>query len=171
MASGMRGDGADPCVKPYHTGMGRRAAVLALAAVLLGTAANALHPRGLSWSRPLGAGLRARAAEAGIVPVDLEVVRKLLRTPGVVFLDSRPSEEFEIGALPGARSLPWNRIEEGGSPPGPPAPSPIVVYCANEWCESSLELGRWLKSKGHRDVALFVDGYEAWWNAGGSDVR
>ena len=146
----------------------RRVAVLLGAAAALATAANALHPRGLSWTRPLGPELRARAVEAGLVPVDLDAVRRLLKDGKTVFLDSRPRDEFEIGELPGALSMPWKEIEEGRLPPPPPADRPVVVYCANVWCESSLLLGRWLKGRGARDVALFVDGYEAWWNADGA---
>jgi hypothetical protein len=63
--------------------------------------------------------------------------------------------------------MPWKDVEEGRleRPPLPVPVPPLVVYCENEWCESSLKLGTWLKSKGCRDVALFVAGYEAWWNA------
>lgn len=132
--------------------------------VLLAAAANAVSPRGLAWKDPFGSGLRARAALAGIVPVELEAVRTLLKDPSVVILDSRPRDEFTIGRLPGARSTPWSVVEEGQGTL-PPQGRPILVYCANEFCESSLRLGEWLRSKGYRDVALFVGGYEAWWNA------
>jgi rhodanese-related sulfurtransferase len=145
----------------------RRAAVLLAAAVALGATAHAVHPRRISWSRPLGAGLRAEAAQAGLVVVGLPEVERLLQDGRTLFLDARPAEKFEIGELPGARSMPWKDVEEGRleRPPLPVPVPPLVVYCENEWCESSLKLGTWLKSKGCRDVALFVAGYEAWWNA------
>jgi rhodanese-related sulfurtransferase len=143
----------------------RRALALVATAVALGAAANAVHPRGLSWTRPLGPGLRARAVEAGLVPVDLAAVRLLLKDGKTLFLDSRPVEEFETGALPGARSMPWTSIQEGAVPPAPAGP--VVVYCGNEWCEASLALGAWLRGRGCRDVAIFIEGHEAWWNAGG----
>ncbi len=82
----------------------------------------------------------------------------------MIILDSRPREEFALGRLPRASSMPWSEVEEGlGKPPA--QDRPILVYCANEFCESSFRLGEWLRSRGHRDVALFVEGYEAWWNA------
>ena len=144
--------------------MHRKTLALLGIAALLAAGANAVSPRGLSWRNPLGDGLRARSAHAGIVPVGLEAVRTILKDPSVIVLDSRPREEFAIGRLPGARSLPWADAEEGrATPPGPGRP--ILVYCANEFCESSLRLGEWLRTKGSRDVALFVEGYEAWWNA------
>jgi rhodanese-related sulfurtransferase len=142
--------------------MGRRVGILLGVAFLLGSVANSVSPRGLSWSHPLGTGLRSRAAEAGLIPVDLPAVREILKHPGLIILDSRPPEEFRIGHLPGARSLPWAEAERGGAPP--PERVPVLVYCANEFCESSLHLGLWLRSRGLRDVALFVEGYEGWWN-------
>jgi len=141
-----------------------RAAVLLGIALLLAVGANAL-PGGLPWKDPLGSDLRSRAALSGLVPVDLEAVRRLVGKPGVLLLDSRRPEEFRIGRLPGARSLPWDDAEAGRA--APPAAGPVLVYCANEFCDSSLRLGIWLRSKGFRDVALFVEGYEAWWNAKG----
>jgi rhodanese-related sulfurtransferase len=129
---------------------------------------NAVSPRGISWTRPLGDALRAKAIEAGLVPVDLAAVRERLRDGRVLFVDTRPPEEFEVGALPGAVPVPWKEVEAGRVPAGLPGPvRPLLLYCANEFCESSLELGRWLKKRGHRDVALFVEGYEAWWAADG----
>jgi len=147
----------------------RRIAALLGAALVLAVAGNAVSPRGLSWTEPLGRGLRAQAAEAGLIPVDLAVVRERLKDSGFLFVDARPREEYETGHLPGAVPLPWREIEAGGVPsPLPPRDRPLVVYCANEFCESSLRLGMWLRGRGYSDVALFVDGYEAWWNAGGS---
>lgn len=147
----------------------RRIAALLGIAVLLAVLANAVSPRGLSWSEPLGKDLRAQAALEGLVPVGLAAARERLRDPAFLFLDARPRDEFEVGHLPGAVSLPWREVEEGAAPAAPPPRGrAIVVYCANEFCETSLQLGRWLRAKGYGDVALFVDGYEAWWNAGGS---
>ncbi len=146
----------------------RRVLLLVGAAAAMAPASNAVRPGGLSWTRPLGPELRARAVAAGLVPVDLDAVRRLLKDGRTVFVDSRPRDEFEIGELPGALSVPWKEVEENRLPPLPPADRPLVVYCANVWCESSLLLGRWLKERGARDVALFVDGYEVWWNADGA---
>ena len=147
----------------------RRLTALLGAALVLAVAGNAVSPRGLSWTEPLGKGLRAQAAEAGLVPVDLAAVRERLKDTAFLFVDARPREEFETGHLPGAVALSWREIEEGMVPARlPPRDRALVVYCANEFCESSLRLGAWLRGRGYADVALFVDGYEAWWNAGGS---
>ena len=143
-----------------------RAAVLVVLATLLAAAANAVSPRGISWSRPLGKGLRAQVVEAGLVPVDLAEVRRLIEEKSSLVLDARSRDDFGVGRLPGAVPFPWPEAEEGRLP-APPAGRPVLIYCANEFCDASLALGRWLRERGHRDVAVFVDGYEAWWNAKG----
>jgi rhodanese-related sulfurtransferase len=141
---------------------------LLLCSLAAGAAANAVSPWGIPWIDPVGKGLRARAAAAGLVPLALADVRARLRDSSFVFIDTRPAEEFEVGSLPGARSLPWKEVEEGRPIPSWAA-GRVVVFCANEFCESSLELGRRLRGQGVRDVGLFVEGYEAWWNSGGLD--
>jgi rhodanese-related sulfurtransferase len=99
--------------------------------------------------------------EAGLVPVDLPSARGLIRNPQVVFIDARSPESFSIGRLP--RAIRWSpdlRL--------PPPEQRVVVYCDNEFCEKAVDVGRELKKSGRKDVAVFVDGYEAWWNAGGA---
>src|SRR5688572_21379517 len=78
----------------YHGRVVLRVALLLGAAAAMATASNALRPRGLSWTKPLGPELRAQAVEAGLVPVDLDALRRLLKDK-VHFLDSRPPDEFE----------------------------------------------------------------------------
>jgi rhodanese-related sulfurtransferase len=137
-----------------------RALAIVAVGCLLGAAANAVSPRGISWSRPLGEGLRAKAAAAGLLPIGLEDARRLQGK--ALFLDARSVELFSIARIPGAVRL------DPDSSALPPKGRPIVVYCGNEFCETSLRLGKRLQAAGFRDVALFVDGFEAWWNAGGA---
>jgi len=134
--------------------------LLAVAGVV-GAAANAISPRGLSWTRPLGRGVGPQVTAAGLVPVDLRSVKELIQNPAVTFIDARSPEDFSIGRLP--RAIRWI--------PGPSQPRPerrVVVYCDNEFCEKAVDLGRELQKAGYKDVAVFVDGYEAWWNSGGA---
>jgi len=144
----------------------RRIFILLAIAGVLGASANAISPRGLSWTRPLGRGIAAQVTDAGMVPVGLEDVRRMVAAGSVRLVDARKPELFAIGRLPGAVNLPW----DPDSPPAavPAQDKPLVLYCDNEFCEQSLRLGQWLRSKGVRDVAVFVDGYEAWWNARGA---
>ena len=140
--------------------------ILLVIAVALGAAANAVSPRGLSWSRPLGRGVAAQVAHAGLVPVDLNTIRGIVGDRSYRLIDARPPEEFAIGRLPGALNIPWNPDAPDPAKPDDPEKR-IVIYCSNEFCEQSLRLGERLRRIGYRHVAVFVDGYEAWWNAGG----
>ena len=144
----------------------RRILVLLAVAVSLAVAANALSPRGLSWSRPLGRGIGPQVADAGLVPIDLKTVQAIVGDRSTRLIDVRRPEEFAIGRLPGALNAPWNP----GAQPRSIIEDPdrrIVVYCSNEFCDQSLQAGIQLRGWGYRNVAVFVDGFEAWWNAGG----
>ena len=138
-----------------------RIGVLLAVAVVLGSLANAVSPKGLSWTHPLGKGLRARVAEAGLRPVGIDQLRDLL--PKVRLLDARSREEFKLGHLAGARSFPWKDVDDGKAPL-PPAGGPTVVYCANEFCEDAFRLGRLMVQRGDADVGVLLEGYDEWWN-------
>jgi rhodanese-related sulfurtransferase len=141
-----------------------RLSVLLAVAIVLGSAANAISPRGLSWIRPLGKDQRARIVDAGLTPVSPKALEQ--NRPSILFriVDARPREEYRIGRLPGAYSCPWRELEAGTATP-PPQGGPIVVYCSNEFCDDALNLGRWLRDRGYKDVGVLLDGYDAWWNA------
>jgi rhodanese-related sulfurtransferase len=141
--------------------------LLLAVAVVLGATANAISPRGLSWTRPLGRGVSEEAIAAGLLPVDLNTVKSLLNDPNVLFVDARAPEEFATGRLPRAVNVPPDR-GNGTARLTKTMDQPIVVYCANEFCEAALKVGATFKNDGRRNVAIFVDGYEAWWNAGGA---
>ena len=144
--------------------MSARIAVLLAVALVLGSAANAVSPRGLSWTHPLGRDLRARVLDAGLQPVRLSELPDLL--PMVRLLDARPAEDFKIGRLPGAKSIPWKDID-GGRIPLPPPAGPTIIYCANEFCEDALRLGRLMIQRGDTDVGILIEGYDGWWNRKG----
>ena len=137
--------------------------VLLLLAVagILGAAANAVSPRGISWMQPLGSGLASDVAAAGLFPVAMKDLPGLLQDRSILYLDARSREDYATGHLPRAV---WSNPEG----PLPPRDRPIIVYCSNEFCHSSLQLGVRLKKEGFRNVGVLVDGYDAWWNAGGS---
>jgi rhodanese-related sulfurtransferase len=142
-----------------------RIAVLLAVAVVIGSVANAVSPRGLSWTRPLGKDQRATIVDAGLVPVDQKAMRQ--RDPRWRLVDARSRKDFKIGRLPGAYSCPWRELEEKAATP-PPQGGPLIVYCSNEFCDDAVNLGRWLLDHGYKDVGVLLDGYDAWWNAGGA---
>ena len=140
-----------------------RLAVLLVVAAALGSLANAVSPRGLSWCHPLGRDLRAKVLDAGLEPVAVERLPDLLRQRPIRLIDARPAGEFRIGHLAGAQSHPWKDVDDGKIPL-PPPDGPTIVYCANEFCEDALRLGRLLAARGDPDVGVLLEGYDEWWN-------
>jgi ArsR family transcriptional regulator len=143
-----------------------RIAVLLAIAAAVGSLANAVSPRGLSWSHPLGRGLRAKILDAGLIPVDVARLPDLIRERRLRLIDARPAEEFRTGRIAGAISFPWKDVD-AGTLALPPAGGPTVVYCANEFCEDALRLARRIAARGDRDVGVLVEGYDEWWNRKG----
>lgn len=96
-------------------------AIVLGAGLLVGLLGNALHPRGVSLSRPVRslaepgqcAPPSVGPAEPGRPPVQPIVLSpqeaRLLRSqPGVVFGDLRPPEQYARGHIAGAMHLPCN---------------------------------------------------------------
>jgi len=59
-----------------------------------------------------------------------------IRLGRVTLLDFRPPDEFAAGRLPGARSLPFERIK--GSMRALPARTPVVGYCRGPYCAAAV---------------------------------
>jgi rhodanese-related sulfurtransferase/biotin operon repressor len=82
---------------------------------------------------------------------------------GVVVLDVRPEEEYRAGHIPGARSVPIERLEAclGGIPED----REVVAYCRGPYCVFSDEAVALLRSRGYRARRL-EEGLPDWRAAG-----
>jgi len=150
--------------------MPARIGVLIAVALVLGAAANAVSPRGLSWKEPLGQDLRARVQAAGFTAIGAGDLQRILASRSATIVDARPADEFKIGRIKGAMSMPWRDVDDGKPGAPPPKDKPVVVYCANEFCSESLRLAQWLDGQGYKDIAVYVEGYDEWWNGKKGDV-
>jgi rhodanese-related sulfurtransferase len=85
------------------------------------------------------------------------------REEGVVVLDVRPEEEYLAGHIPGARSVPLERLEAylGEIP----RDREVVAYCRGPYCVFSDEAVALLRSRGHRARRL-EEGLPDWRAAG-----
>lgn len=76
-----------------------------------------------------------------------ELVRRV-RSGEVTVLDVRPSEEYEAGHIPGARSIPVGelaaRLKEI------PKDREVVAYCRGPYCVMAVEAVELLRGKGYR---------------------
>lgn len=93
-------------------------------------------------------------------------VKELLRRTregNVVVLDVRPEEEYRAGHIPGARSVPMERLEAYLEEI--PKDREVVAYCRGPYCVFSDEAVKLLEARGYRASRL-TEGFPEWRAAG-----
>jgi rhodanese-related sulfurtransferase len=133
----------------------RQSAVL-LVLALLPAAVQALYLRDkIPW--------QSRVAESDLVGVD--VARSW--GDGAIWIDARPTDEFERDHIPGAVSLNEDRWGEALSEFLAKQWSPekkIVVYCSAASCNLAEDVARRLRDEAKlpNEIRILKGGYEAW---------
>ena len=92
-----------------------------------------------------------------------EALRRRLEAGEVILLDVRPEEEYAAGHLPGARSVPWDEIEERLA--DLPDDAMIVAYCRGPYCVYADTALEELARRGWR-VARLEEGVAEWQQMG-----
>jgi ArsR family transcriptional regulator len=77
----------------------------------------------------------------------------------VTVLDVRPSEEFEIGHIPGAVNIPLPELKKRLN--DLPKDQEIIAYCRGAYCVLSFETVAALRKKGYK-VRRLEEGYPEW---------
>ena len=95
--------------------------------------------------------------------VDRETLLEHIRRGEVTLIDVRPEEEYREGHLPGALSVPLERLEELLY--SLPEDKEIVAYCRGPFCVLSLKAVEVLHRHNRRAVRL-SDGIPQWQGAG-----
>ncbi len=88
-----------------------------------------------------------------------EELEERIENDDILVLDVRPEEEYETGHIPGARSIPLNRLEERLGEL--PEEKEIVAYCRGPYCVYSDEAVRQLRDAG-RDARRLTEGLPDW---------
>lgn len=102
-------------------------------------------------------------ARDGGEPVSRAELSARLRAGTVTVLDVRPEDEFALGHLPGAVSLPLGELEARLAELDPA--TEIVAYCRGPYCVLSYEAIAALRARGFRARRL-EDGFPEWRAAG-----
>src|SRR5919205_1563939 len=97
-------------------------------------------------------------------PVCAEELLAKTREGGVVVLDVRPEQEYRAGHIPGARSVPLERLEAYLEEI--PEDQEIVAYCRGPYCGFSDEAGSVMTARGYQASRL-TEGFPEW--RGGGD--
>lgn len=139
-------------------------AAVVLAGLALGTLANLVSPRRIPWTEDWGHYINRAAATHGLHVVALPQVQALVAAGAHVIFDARAEASYRAGHLPGALSLPADRVEAlfpQYAPVLEPG-TPMLVYCSGEECDESIQLGTFLRDQGHTNISIFTGGYTAW---------
>src|SRR5215203_2519552 len=95
--------------------------------------------------------------------VSAEELLVRMREEGVVVLDVRPEEEYRAGHIPGASSVPVERLEAYLEEV--PKDREVIAYCRGPYCVFSDEAVALLRSRGYRARRL-QEGLPDWRAAG-----
>ena len=95
-----------------------------------------------------------------------ELRRKLHGGEPFVLVDALAPMSFAHSHLPGAISLPPERVDAAAAKRIPDQGAEIVVYCANPECESSIEAAHRLLALGYTNVRHYAGGKDEWRKAG-----
>lgn len=99
---------------------------------------------------------------------------------GLLFIDSRGRDDFAAGHIPGALSVPLERIQrsrktasgsEGAGTLDFPGAQTLVVYCEGGDCQTSISLAKIIHDKGYKDIRIFTGGWAEWHAAGLPEER
>jgi len=96
-------------------------------------------------------------------PVSRNELLKRSKDGLVTVLDVRPSEEYEVGHIPGALNVPIDEIKKQLA--RLPKEQEIIAYCRGEYCVLAFEAVAALRKKGFTARRL-EEGYPEWKAAG-----
>lgn len=96
-------------------------------------------------------------------PVTAEQLAALMRDGEVMLLDARPVDEYVAGHIPGAVSMPLERLRRRLS--ALPKDVEVVAYCRGPYCVLAVEAAELLRRRGYR-VRRFVEGMPDWTGRG-----
>jgi rhodanese-related sulfurtransferase len=95
--------------------------------------------------------------------IEQSEARALLGDPAVVFVDCRPSDQFQAGHISSALSMPSEQELFGAAAELLRSARTIIAYCdARGGCESSQRLAARLRELGLADVRILRDGLPGW---------
>jgi len=105
----------------------------------------------------------------GIRTYNLQQAFALHQQGVTTFIDARPPAEYRELHIEGAINLTADDLHSIKDTELSKRLNPgrrIIIYCAHEDCHASLKVAELLQSRGFGEVAVFLDGFRAWDEAG-----
>ncbi|MCI0531387.1 MAG: rhodanese-like domain-containing protein [candidate division Zixibacteria bacterium] len=162
-------------IRPNFDKILKQALWIVLFACVVALGYNLFSPKGI----PLIGNWEPKVLESGVtVPpsytpeedapvISLAQAYAEFNTGQAIFLDSRKTEEYQAGHIPGALQL---YLEEFDTQyelvkDRLPKDSQIIAYCGGDECELSLFVARNLKAEGYTNLKVFFGGWKEWQEA------
>lgn len=98
--------------------------------------------------------------------INREQVKTLIDSRGAVIIETLPEEEFAKGHLPGALSMPVDKIGDLAPKKLKDKDQQIITYCASTKCPASHRAAEALEGLGYTNVSEYTAGKEDWKKAG-----
>lgn len=143
------------------------AAILTVA-VCLGLLANHFSSRGVALFASEQT-LRP-PVPAQVKYLSLPEAKTLLNKSGITFVDARPVQEYQVGHIKGAINLPVDELDKCQAllrSRQLQQKKLLVVYCDGLNCGKGAQLTARLAALGYGNLALLVEGWQGWQQAGG----
>ena len=137
--------------------------ILSALGAIVGFAYNAASPEGIS----VKGGKEAILQQQGTRVLTTDEVKYYGQQQGTLMVDARSAEEYELGHISGAVSLPLDKFDQAFTTVQPELRKSklIIIYCSGGSCGTSEEVAKKLGEKGFRDLAVFTDGLPGWMRA------
>ena len=141
--------------------------LMVLASVLIGLGSNFFARKPLPLFRAIRPAAPA-GADFVFSEADAALVSQFRSDPGVVLLDARTVENFELGHIPGAANLPISRFDEffPRRQERLRAARMLILYCSGWTCTDSHELALRLFQNGLKSLLVYRGGMADWLEKG-----
>ena len=135
-------------------------AILAIA-LGIGLISNALRPDSLQLVGSWSAEARMATATREHLIIPLSEAAKVFTEKTAVFIDARSDEDYRKGHIQGAKSLPWQDVDQRFIKIAEDISldMAIITYCDGETCKLSHDLALFLHDMGFKKVRVLVNGW------------
>jgi rhodanese-related sulfurtransferase len=136
-------------------------------AVFLGFSINQFRDSRLPLFEDWSIETRLMSPSSERLDISLAEAKNLFLQESAMFIDARPNDDYEQAHIRGARSLPWNEVDQRFMEVTKDisVDTPIITYCNGDTCKLSHHLANFLLDLGFTDVRILVDGWTKWQNA------
>jgi len=137
--------------------------ILSALGAIVGFGYNAASPKGV----PVKGGKEAILQQQGTRMLTTDEVKYYSQQAGTVMVDARSAEEYELGHIAGAVSLPLDKFDQAFPPMQTELKKSkvVIIYCSGGSCGTSEEVAKKLSENGLKNLAVFADGLPGWMQA------